>query len=149
MIKTHKICSATMVLCLFSAFTIFANVPVNADPNVGIPMRRSALSTGTSFDVTAPVLPPAKHMATLTANKQVTGTYLDLDSGGRYDTVSVAQASSDATLISPFVNIDKATTGNWLGMYIGHHVPAGYDFNLLGYSTGLLSDSVSGYWYYN
>ncbi len=145
--KFRKIFLATIVLCLFSAFTILANAPVNADPNAGIPMSRSRSSVGTSFKATVPVMPPVKHMATLTANKDLSGTYLDLYNEGRYDTVSISQYNS--TTLSPFVDIKKGTDGNWLGMYVGTYVPSGSSFDLVGYSNGVLSDTASGYWYYN
>jgi hypothetical protein len=148
--KTQKILSAVIAICMFSTFTIFASAPVNADPNVGIQTKRS-VSSGTSFSVTVPILPPVKHMASLKASKQLTGTYLNLKTGGRYKTVSVAQAypSVSSSYLSPFVDISKGTNNNWLGLYSGTHVPSGNTFDLLGYSTGILSDTASGYWYYN
>lgn len=147
--KIQKICSATMALGILSAFTAFANVAVNPDPNVGITMNRSMARVGKSFEAKVPVMPPVAHMATLTANKDLSGTYLDLYSGGRYDTVSIAQSRSLTIDLSPFVDIARGTDGNWLGMYLGTYVPSGNEFDLLGYSTGLLSDTASGYWYYN
>lgn len=75
------------------------------------------------------------------------GTYLDLYNEGRYDTVSISQYNS--TTLSPFVDIKKGTDGNWLEMYVGTYVPSGSSFDLVGYSNGVLSDTASGYWYYN
>lgn len=147
--KIRKVFLATIVLCLLSAFTILANAPVNADPNADIPMNRSLSSVGTSFKATVPVLPPVAHMATLSAKKNLSGTYLDLYDEGRYDTVSISQYNSTSLELSPFVDIDKGTDGNWLGMYVGTYVPSGSSFDLIGYSNGILSDTASGYWYYN